>query len=371
MGRRSFGWVRKLPSGRYQASYLGPDGKRRNAPQTFIQKGDASRWLSQVETELSKGTWTDPNAAQVTLGTYAEAWLAQRTVKGRPLALRTMQTYRHSLDAWILPALGQHKLTAITPAVVRTWHSETLGRTGPTATRQAYALLRSIMNTAVADDAMARNPCRITGAGQPSSPERPLLDLETVLKLIDAMPEYLRTATATIFWAQLRIGEAVALQHRDVDLKAGTLQVERQHVEIKGKGPVETPPKVASRRTIHLPGQALAMVAAHVEGHPALPSAYLFTRRDGSQLRALHIQNAWQTARRKVGCPGAHVHDLRHAGLTLTAQLGATLAEVQRRAGHASSRAALIYQHAAESRVRDIAALLSAVDTARSQHGGA
>lgn len=359
MSRRNFGNVRKLPSGRYQATYIGPDSRRRPAPQTFVTKTDASRWLSRTETELSSGKWVDPAAAQVTLRAYADAWLAQRTVKGQPLALRTLQTYRHSLQAWILPRLGDQRLAAVTPALVRTWHSETLSQTGPTATRQAYALLRSILNTAVTDEAIPRNPCRITGAGQPSSPERPLLDLETVQALIDAMPAYLRTITTTIFWAHLRIGEAVALQRRDVDLTAGTLQIERQHVEIRGQGPVETPPKVASRRTIHLPTQALALLAEHMREHPGLPSSYLFTRRDGSRLRALHVQNAWETARKKVGRPEAHLHDLRHAGLTLTAQLGGTVAEVQRRAGHASSRAALMYQHAAASRDQDLAALLS------------
>lgn len=359
MGRRSFGSVRKLPSGRYQASFVDPHGVRRSAPQTFVAKADASRWLAKTETEVSAGSWVDPSAAQVALATYAEAWLAQRTVKGRPLAARTLQTYRHSLDAWILPRLGQHRLSALTPALVRTWHSETLSQTGPTATRQAYALLRSILNTAIADEAILRNPCRIAGAGQPSSPERPLLDLDTVQALIEAMPAHLQTLTTTIFWAHLRIGEAVALQRHDVDLTHGTLRVERQHVEIRGRGPVETTPKAASRRTVHLPTQATALLADHVRTRPGLPTSYLFTRKDGSQLRALHVQNAWQTARTKVGRPEAHLHDLRHAGLTLTAQLGGTLAEVQRRAGHASSRAALIYQHAAASRDRDIAGLLS------------
>ncbi len=92
MGRRSFGSVRKLPSGHYQASFIGPDGRRRPAPQTFVSKADATRWLSRTETEVSSGTWVDPSAAQVTLAPYAEAWLAQRTVKGKPLAARTLQT---------------------------------------------------------------------------------------------------------------------------------------------------------------------------------------------------------------------------------------------------------------------------------------
>jgi integrase len=59
--------------------------------------------------------------------------------------------------------------------------------------------------------------------------------------------------------------------------------------------------------------------------------------------------------------PTAHFHDLRHAGLTLTAQSGATPAEVVRRAGHSSSAAAVRYQHAADRRDVEIAARLSAM----------
>ena len=40
--RRRFGRIRKLPSGKYQASFVGPNGKRQNAPDTFVTKTDAA-----------------------------------------------------------------------------------------------------------------------------------------------------------------------------------------------------------------------------------------------------------------------------------------------------------------------------------------
>jgi integrase len=91
---------------------------------------------------------------------------------------------------------------------------------------------------------------------------------------------------------------------------------------------------------------------------PALPTARLFVRRDGRTLRAHHLHAACASVRRAADLPGAHLHDLRHAGLTLAAQSEATLAEVMRRAGHSSSRAAMIYQHAAERRDAEVAARL-------------
>ena len=64
-----------------------------------------------------------------------------------------------------------------------------------------------------------------------------------------------------------------------------------------------------------------------------------------------------------------HLDDLRHAGATLSAQLGATTKELMSRLGHASPRAALIYQHAADGRDRVLADRLEefAADATRSR----
>jgi hypothetical protein len=190
--RRRFGRVRKLPSGRWQARYPGPDGADRTAPTTFATKTDAARFLAATEVDMGRGVWLDPMRSGVTLHQYSEAWLGERTVRGRPLAVRTRETYRHSLDRWVLPTLGNLPLDRITPAAVRRWHAQTSASTGRTATRQAYAILRAVLSTAVADDALARNPCRIAGAGQARTEERPLLDLEQVQQLAAGMPGHLR-----------------------------------------------------------------------------------------------------------------------------------------------------------------------------------
>ena len=54
-------------------------------------------------------------------------------------------------------------LEDITPPMVRDWHAGLA--TGPTRKAHAYSLLRTILATAVADDAIAANPCRIRAAG--------------------------------------------------------------------------------------------------------------------------------------------------------------------------------------------------------------
>ena len=362
MARRTFGTVRQLPSGRWQVRYRSTDGDLRPAEQTYRTKAEAGRALAEIETELASGEWQDPRRVQLTLAEYAETWIATRRVRGRPLALRTRDTYRHSLERWILPQLGRLPVGDVSVAVVRRWHAGLAELTGPTASRQAYALLRAVLNTAVDDDLLKRNPCRVRGAGQSHSPERPLLDLDDLHRLVAEMPQHLRCLVVVAFWAHTRIGEVIALRRGDLDLTTGTLTVARQQVEVAGQGPVVVAPKAASQRTVHLPEPALDVLRQHLvtRGH-LLPTAPLFTGPAGELLRAGQVQWAWRQARDRAGLPTAHFHDLRHAGLTLTAQSGATLAEVMRRAGHASSAAAIRYQHAADRRDAEVAARLSAV----------
>lgn len=56
--------------------------------------------------------------------------------------------------------------------------------------------------------------------------------------------------------------------------------------------------------------------------------------------------------------PHLHFHDLRHTGNTLAASTGASTKELMARMGHASPRAALIYQHALRDRDHAIAQAL-------------
>jgi hypothetical protein len=176
-GRRDFGWVRKLPSGRFQASYLGPDGQRRNAPQTYERKQDATRWLSLVESEIARGDWRDPAAGEERLVDYAERWIRERA----GLRPRTVEQYRFQLRRYITPHLGQFRLVDLDdrPAVIRSWRS-TLLDSGISASGAAkgYRLLRAILRTAVDDGTIRRNPCRIPGrrdrdAGRAADADRP------------------------------------------------------------------------------------------------------------------------------------------------------------------------------------------------------
>lgn len=166
-GHRGFGHIRKLPSKRYQANYLGPDGHRYNAPSTFTDKMSAEHWLGTEHALVAAGTWLPPSlrraGKQLTLATYSDQWLRRRDLKPRSRA-----HYRSLLDRQILPALGSKPLHTISSEQVRDWWAD-LDSSRPTTRAHAYGLLRTILQTAVVDEKITTNPCRIRSAGSTRS----------------------------------------------------------------------------------------------------------------------------------------------------------------------------------------------------------
>ena len=65
--RRASGAVRKLPSGRWQARYTGPDGAMRTLG-TFPTKAAADHELAHEVSRMARGTWRDPRLGDQPLG---------------------------------------------------------------------------------------------------------------------------------------------------------------------------------------------------------------------------------------------------------------------------------------------------------------
>jgi integrase len=81
----------------------------------------------------------------------------------------------------------------------------------------------------------------------------------------------------------------------------------------------------------------------------------VFVGDKGGGVRSGVWQREWERARRSVGLPALHFHDLRHVAGTLAAATGAGTKEIMRRLGHATQDAALRYQHATDERDRELA----------------
>jgi integrase len=366
--RRDFGAVRRLPSGRWQASYLALDGLRRNAPSTFTTKADAHAWLTVRQSELLRGDWIDPELGRLTLGAYAPRWIAEHR-----LGPRTRDLYESLYRLHIGPILGSSALAAITTESVRAWRAELLrtGRSEETAAK-AYRLLRAVLNTAVDDGRISRNPCRIKGADAGRAPERPVASVAQVYALADAIGPQYRAFVITAAMTSLRWGELIALRRRDLDLDDGLAFVHRSLIEYCGRLEVARP-KNDSVRVVTLPGVLVDELRGHLRRVPEGEDALLFTGERGAAPRRgnWRANVGWREAVKAAGLPeGFHFHDLRHTGNHLVAQAGASTRELMDRMGHSTMRAALIYQHATQARARTLADRLDALVTAQRKSAG-
>lgn len=364
-GRRDFGSVRKLPSGRWQAGYWHL-GKRHTADETFTAKADATAWLSTVETDIIRGAWVDPRAGRASLKEYAMTWMVRRP----DLGTRTREKYQGLLDRHILPALGETQLAALQTSAVRGWWAG-LAAKHPSTAADAYRLLSTIYNTAVADQAVVRSPCQVKGAGTYKAEERPTASVAELQAAVAVVPEHYRAAVLMAAWCQLRRSETLTLQRQDIDPLHGEIRIGR----VRPKTP-------AGRRTLAIPANVLPGILDHLERHVGPePTAWLFPGENGNPIDPRTLDRIWERARKKIGRHDLHLHDLRHSGLTWAAATGATTAELMHRAGHASPVAALRYQHATKDRDRALAdalaglgvtplSIASRTDRARHAHEG-
>lgn len=394
-GRPRAGTVEKLPSGRYRVRFTGPDSVRYKAPVTFEDVKAARLWLDREVRSIEDDPegWEPPEtraaarrAKALTFGEYAEAWLVGRKVRGRPLADRTRDHYRDLLDRFLIPAFGQHALATITPEQVDRWYELTAAET-PTYRAHAYALLRTILGTAV-DRGLIRtaNPAKVRGGGTTKRARkiRPAT-LEELATITAAMPERRRLMVVLAAWTALRFGELAELRRGDVDTRNGIIRVRRGVVrvrEIEQDGTVHIVRKVkgpkteAGIRDVPIPPHLLDDVRRHLLEHtapgrdgllfPGQSGGHLSTsafygreavfNHDGSVKRKGH---GYYEARRAAGRPDLNFHALRHTGLTNAAVAGATLAELMALAGHSTSGAAMRYQHAAQDRMQDLARRMS------------
>ncbi len=147
-----------------------------------------------------------------------------------------------------------------------------------------------------------------------------------------------------------------------MDLKAGTVRVERTLVEVTGKPLHFGPPKTEAGVRTAIPAIVLPELRAHVKAFAQDgDEGLIFVGGKGALLRRANFRRNWIRALDKAGFEGVRFHDLRHTGNTPAAIAGATLPELKERMGHASDRAAMIYLHATDERHREIADTLSAM----------
>jgi integrase len=364
--RRTFGYVRKLPSKKYQASYLGANGIRFNAPYTFNTKSDANSWLAVEESMLRKGTWTDPTAeatpdgSVVTFEAYAKRHITIQTTRDGLLLRKSTQALYARLLETKLTAFHSKTLTEIKSAEVAEWWAKSIAGGKVTSTSKAYKLLSSVMKRAVEEGLLVVNPCKVKGAQNADSGKKVTWpNPDEVSMIATAINPRYKVLVVLAAYSGLRFGEITELRRKDfkkiervqddgtkvlgfeVNIDRGVTLVHKEFI-------LDDPKSSAGVRKVPISSQLTPMIDDHLVTVGDSPDSLLFPAASGGHLRHDVFMNSWNPALNRIGLEnsGYTPHSLRHFAGTYLAKAGANLPELKKFMGDKSTSAVMRYIHA-------------------------
>ena len=328
----------KRGQGKWLGRYRGPDGRERT--KMFPTKGEARAWAEAQEARMRRGEWSDPSMARITVREWAPIWQATLAVKPK-----TAHSYDSLLRTCVLPRWGSVRLDQITLAEVRTWVAGMTGQDGeplsPSRVRQAHHVLKAMLDLAVEDGRLIRNPAKPTSGKlkhmlpkvATAKPHRYLSHSQLI-----ALSEHAGEHKALILvmgYCGLRWGEVSALQVRDLDLLARRLHVRRSVSDVGGVLMFSTT-KTHETRAVPFPQSLAPLLEAQINGRG--PDDPLFPAPHGNFLHPRNFRTrVFDKAVKDAGLPFITPHDLRHTAASLAVASGATVKAVQKMLGHASA----------------------------------
>lgn len=333
MGRRNpngAGSIRRLPSGRWQPRWTGPDGTRRSGP-TQATKTAASDWLVQQRAAELNGEWRDLSGGNTPFEEWVDEWARHAHVTLRPSTLARDQSH---LRARAIPAFGSTPLNALTHIGIKKWVTELTVDLAPATVLKHLQIVRKVLNEAVAAGLIASNPAARVSAPRVEVPDARHLTAAEVDQLAAVIDSRYRALVYVGAYCGPRIGELAALTRDDVDFEQGRLHISATVVEVHGKLVVNRPKTRAGVRSVPIPSAVADELAVHLDSHQ---SDQVFPSPNGQTLRpSLFRGRVFAPAARAAGLTPLTPHDLRHTAISLWILAGLEPKAVAVRAGHRS-----------------------------------
>ena len=246
-------------NGNWLARWRDPSGQSRS--KSFARKVDAERFLSQLTADLHRGAYIDPAASKVLLGSLATSWTAGLA----HLKPSTAERYRGIVRRHIIPRWGRWSLRSITHSDVSAWIGD-LQRAGLASgtTRQIYRVLSPILDAAVRDGRIARNPASGVALPRRVRTEPRFLTAVEIGRLAKAAgPD--RLAVLILASTGVRVGELVALRVKRVDVARRRITIAESTSEIGGEL-IWSTPKTHQTRSVPVPASLMAELVAQCQG---------------------------------------------------------------------------------------------------------
>lgn len=334
-------------SATYRVRYRDPAGVQ--SSKTFDKLSQAKSFQATVEADKARGTYVDQSLGRMTLGEYAELWLAMQTY-----GESTREQTAHRVRRHVIPSLGATPLAALRTSQVQAWVRAKQQELGPRTVRLLVSLLSSILNAAVDDERIAKNPCRSSSIRLPKLDDRKIVPWteQQVRDVRQSLPDRYRIMLTITTGLGLRQGEVFGLAVEDVDFLRGVVRVQRQ-VSIVGSRLVFALPKGRKVREVPLPSSVADLLSAHLQAFPAravtLPwevptgqpvEARLFlSSREGGALNRNYVNRSiWKPALTAAGIAATReqgMHSGRHFYASVQLEAGTSIRALAEYLGHA------------------------------------
>ncbi|MGI8610504.1 MAG: tyrosine-type recombinase/integrase [Candidatus Dormibacteria bacterium] len=358
------GSFHKRKDGTWQFS-IREDGRRRS----FYGRSQQDALDKHRRAVLSAGQHLE-TVSGYTVAEWLDKWL--EGVKVKP---RTRASYVLNCQGRIVPVLGATKLSDLTPAMLEKFYRELETMRVPRTKRstdpgkeekplnyrtvdQARAVLSTALNAAIRAGLLRANPV----ASAPYDPPDGGTETYTVNILDESELKDLRRANEGNRWGPLwtflaftglRLGEALALEWRAVDLKGDSVTVVATVGRVTGEGLKRGTPKTRlSKRTVPLPTPAKEALERQrvVSPPPKTPSRgphLVFPAGNGGYQDPGGMSRSFSAAKQRAGLPPkVRIHDLRHTFGALLISKNTPPKVVQELMGHASITTTMdIYGH--------------------------
>ncbi|MER5650706.1 site-specific integrase [Streptosporangium sp. NPDC002524] len=340
---------------RWQVRWRDESGSQRK--RNFAKKAGqdantcAEAFDAQVTSDLNRGTYIDPNAGKITVREYGEQWLAAQTFDRSTYQLVELRLRLH-----VYPALGERELRSLRPSVLQAFSRGLQVKLSPNYARAVFFHLSTVLNAAVDDELISKNPCHAGSVKAPRGEAKKITPwtVEQVRAVADGIAQHYEVMVLTAAGLGLRQGEAFGLAVDDVDFLRGVVHVRRQVKLLGGKQErVFAPPKGGKLRDVPLPESVALRLAAHIEavdppeltlpwrtldGSPHTARLFFSTRQKTVIARNEFNKFAWKTVLTKVGIPATRengFHMLRHHFASVLLEDGVSIKAVAEFLGHA------------------------------------
>lgn len=362
------GSIRLCSDGRWEARISLPNGKRKSL--MGRSRSEVAAKLRVTQNELEKGVL--PRDARITIQPYFNQWLTDM----RPsIDYQTYRMYEMQVRLHLLPHIGKVTLTNLSPTHLNRIYAELIAQGySHTSVRLVHRIAKQVLSHTVKRDVLVRNVALLATPPKEAKREMIFLSQDEAARLLQAAEgTRLEALWVLALSTGMRIGELLALQWANVNLKQRTLRITKSLTRknlVDGGLTPKKPRTESSIRTIPITAGVVEALRQHKtqQAHARLKAGPVWVDNDlvfctpvGTHLRDTNVRDyAFRTLLKKAGLPHTRIHDLRHTAATLLLEDGVSVLAVSKMLGHTTVSMTMdLYGHVTKSMEDTVTASMS------------